>query len=152
MGNSDSGGWIVLAALALGIYTCSGSGDRNEDAELIANELNVSEEEASNLLDTYGNPQDAIDDYADAYRGPFDEDAARDAAEEQLASESYDYSYGCTDDCSGHEAGWRRRAENGYTTTGNSQSFYEGGLAFDDAVEDRVREMEDAYENGEDPY
>ena len=95
MANSDSGGWIVLAVLALGVYTCSGADRRDEDEELISNALNVSAEEASDLLDSYGNPQDAIDDYADAYREPFDEDAARDAAEEQLASESYDYSLIC---------------------------------------------------------
>lgn len=35
---------------------------------------------------------------------------------------------------------------------GNSQSFYYGGLAFDDAVEDRVGEVEGAYGNGEGPY
>ncbi len=152
MANSDNGGWVVLAVLALGIYSCSDHDEQDPEEQLVANELGVSEEDAAELLDTYGNPQDAIEDYAEAQREPFDEDAARDAAEEQLAGESYDYRYGCTVDCSGHEAGWRWRAENGYATSGNSQSFHEGGMAYDDAVEDRVSEMEVAYENGEEPY
>jgi hypothetical protein len=152
MANSDNGGWVVLAVLALGIYSCSDNDEQYAEEQLVVNELGVSEEEAAELLDTYGNPQDAIEDYTEAQREPFDEDAARDAAEEQLAGESYNYSYGCTIDCSGHEAGWRWRAENGYVTSGNSQSFHEGGMAYDDAVEDRVSEMEDAYENGEEPY
>ena len=84
-------------------------------------------------------------------REPFDEDAAREAAEEQLASESYDGSYGCTQDCSGHEAGWRWRAENGYATAGNSNSFSEGGQAYDDALESRVDDMRSDYESGGDP-
>ena len=82
---------------------------------------------------------------------PFDENAARDAAEEQLASESYDGSYGCTQDCSGHEAGWRWRAENGYAAAGNSNSFSEGGQAYDDALESRVDDMRSDYESGGDP-
>jgi hypothetical protein len=91
--------------------------------------------------------------YEDSFRAseerqPFDEGAARDAAEQELALEGYDYSYGCTDDCSGHDAGWQWRAENGYSTDGNSESFAEGGYAFDEALETRVDEMRDDYEAG----
>ncbi|MEQ1809382.1 MAG: hypothetical protein ABL889_05635 [Terricaulis sp.] len=89
--------------------------------------------------------------YDSEEREPFDEDAAREAAEEELASEGYDYSYGCTDDCSGHESGWQWRAENGYSADGNSESFAEGGYAFDEALESRVEEMRDDYEAGQDP-
>lgn len=84
-------------------------------------------------------------------RADFDEDAARDAAEEEVASESYQSigaPYGCTQNCSGHEAGFAWRQDNGYATPGNSNSFGEGGQAFDDAVEDRVEEIRSEYENG----
>lgn len=84
-------------------------------------------------------------------RADFDEDAARDAAEEEVASESYQSigtPYGCTQDCSGHEAGFAWRRDNGYATPGNSNSFDEGGRAFDDAVEERIQEMRSDYENG----
>lgn len=97
----------------------------------------------------YGSADYEYSERAD--REPFDEDAAREAAEEELASEGYDYSYGCADDCSGHEAGWQWRAENGYSTDGNSDSFAEGGYAFDEALENRVGEMRDDYEAGNDP-
>ncbi|WP_172799848.1 hypothetical protein [Croceicoccus bisphenolivorans] len=85
-------------------------------------------------------------------REEFDEDEARRVARDQLASEGYDMSYGCTIDCSGHEAGWQWGAENGYSTYGNSQSFHEGTMAFEDALDARVREMEDDYEDGEEVY
>lgn len=89
--------------------------------------------------------------YASDERQPFDEDAAREPAESELASEGYDHSYGCTDDCSGHDAGWQWRAENGYASRGNSESFAEGGYAFDEALESRVDEMRDDYEAGIEP-
>ena len=152
MANSDGGGWAVLFLIGIGIYSLSGNEEKEAETQLIVDELGVSEDEAAELLSSYGNAQDVIDDTAEDYREPFDEYAAKEAAEDQLASESYNYSYGCTIDCSGHEAGWRWRAENGYSTPGNSQSFHEGGMAFDDAVEDRVDEMRNAYENGEEPY
>lgn len=83
-------------------------------------------------------------------RADFDEDDARDTAEEEIAGESYQSigtPYGCTQDCSGHEAGFAWRRDNGYATPGNSNSFSEGGQAFDEAVDDRVDEMRSDYEN-----
>jgi len=146
--SSDSGGGIVIAILAvLAIYNCSG--DPSEDEQLVASELGVSNDEAAGLIAQYGTAERVIEDREEDIREPFDEDAAKEAAENDLSSESYDYSYGCTSDCSGHEAGWRWRADNGYTTPGNSNSFYEGGQAFDNAVDDRVDEMRNAHEAGE---
>lgn len=84
-------------------------------------------------------------------RADFNEEAARDTAEEEIAGESYQSigtPYGCTQDCSGHEAGFAWRRDNGYATPGNSSSFSEGGQAFDEAVDDRVDEMRSDYENG----
>lgn len=85
-------------------------------------------------------------------REPFDEDAAREEAEDEIAGETYagiGTPYGCTDDCSGHEAGFRYRADNGYAGYNvDSPSFNEGGQAFEDAVEERVEEMRDEYESG----
>lgn len=84
-------------------------------------------------------------------RADFDDDAARDMAEEEIAGESYQSigtPYGCTQDCSGHEAGFAWRRDNGYATQGKSNSFIEGGEAFDEAVDDRVDEMRSDYESG----
>ena len=161
MASDNGGGWIVLVLAGLAIDSCSGDDESEAEEQYIVDELGVSDEEAAELLESYGNPEDAVDDYRDAYGGsdpeyayrePFDEDAARNAAEEELASEGYDFSYGCTVDCSGHDAGWQWRADNGYSTPGNSNSFDEGGLAFDEALEERVDEMRDQYDSGEEAY
>lgn len=85
-------------------------------------------------------------------REHFDEDAAREVAEDEIAGETYvgiGRPYGCTDDCSGHEAGFRYRADNGYAGyNADSPSFNEGGQAFEEAVEERVEEMREEYESG----
>ena len=131
-------GCLILAGLIVyGIYSCS-SGTSS----------------SSEYYDDYSSDPD---EYGYESREPFDEDAAREEAEEELAGEGYDYSYGCTIDCSGHEAGWEWRAENGYPTYGsydygNSESFAEGAMAYEEAVEERVDEMRDEYEDGEEPY
>lgn len=90
-------------------------------------------------------------------RASFDEDAAREVAEDELSEDSYvgiGSPYGCTEDCSGHEAGFQYRAENGYAAfNADSPSFNEGGQAFEEAVEERVEEMKRDYESGgEAPY
>ena len=47
--------------------------------------------------------------------------------------------YGCTQDCSGHEAGWSWAEENGVTDPsdcgGNSMSFEEGCIAYAEELE-----------------
>ncbi|NVD46133.1 hypothetical protein [Qipengyuania atrilutea] len=153
--NWTTGRSMVIAIIALTLFSsCSSPSD---DEQYVADELGISTEEAADLIDEYGDPTDAIDDYRDAYRPDFDEDAAREAAESEMAGQGYDYSYGCTDDCSGHEAGWQWRADNGYpvddpSTYGNSNSFAEGAMAYEEAVDERVDEMRDEYEYGEEPY
>ena len=141
MANSseDAGALVLLLVGGIVLYNCSGP---SADEQLVADELGVSTEEAASLIGEYGDPYAAIEDYRE---DTFDEDAAREAAEAELASEGYDYSYGCTDDCSGHEAGWQWRAENGYAASGDSNSFDEGGRAFDEALEERVEEMRNEY-------
>lgn len=96
------------------------------------------------------------EDIAAADREPFDEDAAREAAEKELSGQSYEEvgaPYGCTVDCAGHEAGYRYRADNGYVGfNADSPSFNEGGQAFEDAVDDLVEEMRSDYESGGDAH
>jgi hypothetical protein len=138
----------MLACLTLtGACTENASGGDSVD---------VSDLDVTETGDIYGN----LGDEPDAAAGdesartwatgpePFDESAARAAAEDELASEGYNHAYGCTDDCSGHDAGWKWRADHGYSTPGNSNSFYEGGRAFDEALDERVEEMRNEYEAG----
>lgn len=76
----------------------------------------------------------------------FDESAAQDRAMDDLAYESYGSigePYGCTDDCSGHEAGFEWAKENGITDGscyGNSVSFVEGCQAYGEAFDEKVDE------------
>lgn len=99
------------------------------------------------------------DEEEDEDRPEFNVDDAIDAAEREMALRGYDMRYGCTIDCSGHQAGWDWRAQNGFPTYGNvtgygdSLSFGEGARAYEEAVKDRVQEIRDDYDMGIDyPY
>lgn len=70
------------------------------------------------------------------------EDNAADAAADAVSGTTYadqGEPYGCTDDCSGHEAGYAWAEENDVTDasdcSGNSQSFIEGCAAFAEAYQ-----------------
>ena len=113
------------------------------------------EEEASTLAaaaPSSGSVYVPVMEEPEVERDPFDDDAARDRAEDEVADDSYvgiGAPYGCTEDCSGHEAGFRYRADHGYAGyNADSPSFNEGGQAFEEAVEERVQEMRDDYESG----
>lgn len=84
----------------------------------------------------------------------FDEDAARDAAHDDLSGQSYESEQGssqCTDDCSGHEAGWSYARDNGDEDcdSGASDSFREGCSAYREAVEQRIENAREAYNKGD---
>jgi hypothetical protein len=83
-----------------------------------------------------------------------DEDAARERAEEAardaVSGTTYEEQgrpYGCTDDCSGHDAGYRWAEENDVTDasdcSGNSQSFVAGCEAYAEAYEEAKQEALD---------
>ena len=78
----------------------------------------------------------------------FDEDAAREKAEQEVADEGY--SGPCTIDCSGHDAGFNYAA-NGNPDGGvsDSQSFDEGQQAYEEAVDERVEELRQAHDAGD---
>ena len=141
MSDSSGGGLVLLGLFGLAIYNCSG--DDSDNAE--SNDVVASAEYAGDYTEA-----------ETARRPDFDEDEARDAAKEELSSETYTgigSPYGCTNDCSGHEAGyaWAADGHDDYGTS-RSQSFDEGQRAYEDAVEERVGEMRGEYESGEEPY
>ena len=160
---AEDSGWGTIAAIVLVIAAFKGCSSSNstdsEEADYYAADATEeSPDYGSDASSSYTYTSSAsgysTGEEEEEERAQFDEDAARDAAENDLASETYTDNgspYGCTVDCSGHEAGWKWRAENGYSTYGNSQSFSEGGQAFDDAVGERVEEMKSDYESGEEP-
>jgi len=143
---------LGLVMIAFWISACSQrAGAPDEDAQEAS--LASSSFYSSGEVSSSDEPASADEEVP----APFDEDAAQDLAEEQVSGESYvaiGQPYGCTEDCSGHEAGFRYRAENGYSGySADSPSFNEGGQAFDEAVKERVDEMRSDYESGgEAPY
>ena len=154
-------GWGTVIAIVLVVAAVKGcsspSSSDVEEASAADVAVDASADYAADTA-TYGltssTDYSSAGDEGEAEREPFDEDAAKQSAEDDLASETYTVNgspYGCTIDCSGHEAGWQWRAQHGYSTQGNSQSFAEGGQAFDDAVDERVEEMKSDYDNGEEP-
>ena len=112
---------------------------------------------AAVLLCGCGSSSDTLGDYRDTEEAtvageevqPFEEDAAREQAEKEVADEGY--SGPCTLDCSGHKAGFTYAAE-GQSEGGvsSSPSFDEGHEAYEEAVEARVDELRGAHESGED--
>ena len=147
--------WFVLSAAALALSGCnsSDSGSLESDGGFPSGSY-VDESGEPRSATKESSSEDSNGSSSDDERSNFDEDAAREAAEEEVGSDSYagvGAPYGCTDDCSGHEAGFNWRRDNGYSASGTSQSFDEGGRAFDEAVDDRVDEMRDNYDSGGNP-
>lgn len=132
MAESTTGGLVALGLLALAIYSCSDRRPNTIAASTQAAAIYESDSDSSGHASTDDESTDDGDDQEEASREPFDEDAAREAAEEEMASSSYTSegaTYGCTQDCSGHEAGWRWRANTGYQGRNpDSPSFEEGGV------------------------
>lgn len=89
-------------------------------------------------------------------KGEFDEESARaDAAADVSASSFTDVgdTSTCTDDCSGHDAGFEWAKENDITEgsqcSGNSPSFIEGCEAFASAIEEQVDEAKSEHDEEE---
>ncbi len=81
------------------------------------------------------------------------EDRADEAAEEAVAGTTYadqGRPYGCTEDCSGHDAGYEWAQNNDITDPddcgGNSQSFEEGCRAYAEAYQVAREEAADEQE------
>lgn len=141
--SGDAGAWAAVIAGCIVLCSCTRAADPSapsEHSSLLSNDV------ASN--DGIGNDREDEEE-----REAFDEDRAKDTAEAEVSGESYTSigaPYGCTEDCGGHEAGFRFRSDNGYAGyNADSPSFNEGGRAFDEAVDERVDEMRSDYENGE---
>ncbi|MGH6786876.1 MAG: hypothetical protein ACREBO_08595 [Novosphingobium sp.] len=144
---------FVIPVLISVVCACSDSSDYSEsDSDPAAYESTDGAYAADLSGSNYSLDRDPE---ASPTRDPFDEDEAREAAEREVARQGYVGSgtrYGCTVDCSGHEAGFAWRAERGYQGYNpDSPSFNEGGRAFDEEVEEKVEEMKDDYEAGNDP-
>lgn len=82
-------------------------------------------------------------------RSDFDEDSARDAAVSDLSGRAFqdvgDTSR-CTDDCSGHDAGWQWAQDNDVTDSSEcsgSGSFADGCEAYVEEIDSQVEDARD---------
>lgn len=120
MSDNGGGGWLVVGLLALALWQCSGDSDSTSDEEASLYE-EADTDEATIGLDGDERGGENWHEY----------DERRDAVEEEAGSFSGD---GCTEDCSGHSAGYDWAAQRGIDDPddcgGNSWSFEEGCRAY----------------------
>lgn len=112
--NGNSWGpWVAIALVGLGVWQCS-----RERPEKVATTHSRYNSVAQPAADYAAAPGYSIEEYRSASSAYQDAGAP----------------YGCTDDCSGHDAGWSWAEENGLTDPdecgGNSMSFEEGCIAY----------------------
>lgn len=71
----------------------------------------------------------------------------------QVSAQGYFHGYRCTEDCSGHEAGYAWAERNGITDpddcTGDSQSFIQGCMAYAEEHGSAWDDDEEAIESGD---
>lgn len=98
----------------------------------------------------------SADNAGEVTKGLFDEDAARDDAAANLTGLTFQDvgdTTRCTEDCSGHNAGFKwaqdHEIQNSSDCGGNSQSFIEGCEEYGRKIEERVDEARNEAENGD---
>lgn len=114
------GAWIAIAVVAVVVWQCAR--DRTPDEV----ETDYSSFSTVEVPETEYPAYPSVDYPATDYASP-----------EPYVSSGYQDAgapYGCTDDCSGHDAGWTWAEENGVADPadcgGNSLSFGEGCIAY----------------------
>lgn len=162
--------WIGLLAIGLSVSACEpsvGQGSESpasEDFELAqedeaeADDSSIADEqlvdgEADYEVGTAGGPLDyssssvSVDDQ-DRPASEFDEDSARSDAEREVHRRGYQG--WCSQDCSGHEAGFEWAHDKGLQRvrpTYDSSSFDEGQEAYVKAVEEELEEKRQQFED-----
>ena len=146
-------GWGAVAAgllVVAGVVYWGGGGGAGEDGSTDTEVVGTESTSWSSDTSGFGTSLASASGYASdtvEQREEIDEDEARERAAEDVP---YSYSaagspYGCTEDCSGHEAGYRWAADNGVTDGscygGDSPSFDEGCRAYGEAIEERAEEI-----------
>lgn len=127
--NGGCGAWIAIAVAAVAVWQCSRDKSPND------------------IEPDYSSYSSGVADRSDYDRGRSYPVEDYRASERYVGSGYQDAGapYGCTDDCSGHDAGWEWAEENGVTDPddcgGKSMSFEEGCIAYAEQQEtDRTDE------------
>ncbi|WP_156340512.1 hypothetical protein [Sphingomonas sp. Leaf17] len=135
-----------MAVIAAAIYSCSSPSPEAQDAETQATITGDAPAPTS---------YDAIVAEANPIRSDFDDDRAKQAAQSYLSDETYEGAQGsgdCTDDCSGHDAGWQWAKDGNSRGSGDSASFDAGCRAFEEAADERVEDARQRYADGESTF
>lgn len=133
----------MLGIIAFAIYSCSGKSSEKKEAAQQA--VIAGDAPAPTTVDSLMATTTPV-------RSEFDEDRAEEAAQSYLSGETYESSQGsgdCTDDCSGHDAGWQWAKDGNDCGSGDSESFDAGCRAYEHAVSERVDDARQRYTDGE---
>ena len=152
---------FIAVGLAIALAGCGDApaSDAGDETELVeSGDEFAPDEESYGTDDEFGEQSISYggDEESERERH-FDEDRARDEARADVGSETYSgvgRPYGCTIDCSGHDAGfeWARDRELEDCWGGRSQSFAEGCRTYGEEIDRKVEEARDQFESGADEY
>lgn len=127
---------IIVGALIVTVAYCNRGGSRGTSKDL--------SEPSAYIVSGYGSEDDETSSEDET---AVDEEVALERAAEDAPYSYLDAGqpYGCTEDCSGHEAGYKWAIDNGVNDPslcgGNSQSFEEGCRAYGDTIVERAEEI-----------
>ena len=137
---------FLVGVIAFSIYSCA---TRDVPSQSSAEQAVMSGDASRPGL------VDRIEADVNPTRADFSEDRAEEAATDYFSGESFEGVQGsldCTDDCSGHEAGWQWAKDGNSCGGGGSASFDAGCQAFEEAKEEKVDEARSSYEAGDDTF
>jgi hypothetical protein len=122
-------GFLVWGGLSL--FSSDNSESYNEDSAYYEDSTNY---ENDGYLWAEENNVSSFSDCQDQFGTSSEEDECNQYVKEQYSSSSSFNGYECTEDCSGHEAGYSWAEENGISDEGecggNSDSFIEGCISY----------------------
>lgn len=140
----DGGGWILAVVLCISLYSCLSAPPDKGHAQRTALRGDAKPTVFQRVAATMTIGRD------------FDESSALDMAGDDLSGMSYQDERGylnCTDDCSGHEAGWiAARDDDQDCGFSENESFSEGCTAYREAVALRVGRARKAFDDGDDAF
>lgn len=128
--------WLIVIGIILGGYSLF-SGDKSSEPEY-ASQSNYYGNYEYNEDDGYAWAEDndvsSFDECQDQFGTSYEEDECNRYIRENYSGYNTFNGYDCTEDCSGHEAGYNWAEENDisdeYDCDGNSNSFNEGCMAY----------------------
>lgn len=133
--------WIIVIALVIWVASSffdDAEPSKYKDSQYSASSVNDDDEIMDYEEDGYtwaeNNDPTTFGECEDQFGAGYEEDACNEYVQENYSSENTFNGYECTEDCSGHEAGYQWAEDNGiydeYDCNGNSNSFVEGCISY----------------------